>query len=153
MLEEEIEQMLAEQKRKEEAGEPLSDPFQSEGFKGLVALRMCPLVFIGTVSTHLCGGSAGREGSALQMSAAVFSKYCDFLDATLGRAFPSLKLSVRMRRAALVAAIGVGFAGIFGVPVTGAIFGVEVLRVGEVTVGEMLTPAIIGSFFADLTCR
>merc|ERR1719230_332009 len=76
------------------AGDAAADTEQCAKFKGLVSLRMCPLVYIGTVSTHLFGGSAGREGSALQMAAALFSKYCDFLDATLGRAFPSCCLTV-----------------------------------------------------------
>merc|ERR1740138_331981 len=140
------------ERTREDDGEP-AEHNQCEEFKGLVSLRMCPLVYIGTVSSHLCGGSVGREGSALQMAAAIFSKYCDALDATLGRAFPDLCLSVKMRRAALVAAIAVGFSGIFGVPVTGAVFAVEVLRVGELTVGEMLTPAVIGAFVTNWTCR
>lgn len=93
-MEEEIDNMCEEQKRREDDGEPLVRPVQSEEFTNLVALRMCPLVFIGTVSTHLCGGSAGREGSALQMAASIFSKYCDLLDATLGRANPNFLLSL-----------------------------------------------------------
>merc|ERR1712048_2525 len=69
------------------------------------------------------------------------------------RISPRLRITAQLRRAALVAAVAAGFSGIFGVPVTGAIFAVEVLRVGEITVGEMLTPAIVGSFCADWACR
>merc|ERR1712100_1019095 len=146
--------MSDEAKRREEAGEPTSSiPQSTTDFNGLVALRMCPLVWIGTVMTHLCGGSAGREGSALQMAAPIFSKYCDLLDNICMRISPRLRITPQLRRAALVAAIASGFSGIFGVPVTGAVFAVEVLRVGEITIGEMLTPAIVGSFCADWACR
>jgi H+/Cl- antiporter ClcA len=148
-----IRDLEVEIERVREAGGELAEHNQREEFKGLVSLRMCPLVYIGTVTTHLFGGSAGREGSALQMAAAIFSKYCDALDATIGRAFPEFCLTPQMRRAALVAAIAVGFSGIFGVPVTGAVFAVEVVRVGEISIGEMLTPAVIGAFVADWTCR
>merc|ERR1712070_1258866 len=77
----------------------------------------------------------------------------DFVDSFLCMINPRWRITLQMRRAALVAAIAAGFSGIFGVPVTGAIFAVEVLRVGELTVGEMFTPALIGSFFSDWTCR
>jgi H+/Cl- antiporter ClcA len=153
-LEDEIEHMHTQEANGEVEHRPVEGvERQSVHFSGLVSLRMCPLVFIGTVTTHLCGGSAGREGSSLQMGAAIFSKYCDALDATLGRAYPQFCLTVQMRRAALVAAIAAGFSGIFGVPVTGAIFAVEVIRVGELTVGEMFAPALIGAFVADWACR
>jgi H+/Cl- antiporter ClcA len=152
-LEDEINRMSEEAKRREEAGEPPAAPVQSADFNGMVSLRMCPLVWFGTVSTHLCGGSAGREGSALQMAAPIFSKYCDFIDSICARIAPRRRVTAQLRRAALVAAIAAGFSGVFGVPVTGAIFAVEVLRVGEITVGEMLTPAIMGSFCADWACR
>jgi H+/Cl- antiporter ClcA len=151
-LEEEINRVSDEAKRREASGQP-AGPVPSDDFQNMVALRMFPLVMIGTVSTHLCGGSAGREGSALQMAAPIFSKYCDMLDGIFKHISPDLKLTVQLRRAALVAAVAAGFAGIFGVPVTGAIFAVEVLRVGEITMGEMLTPAIIGAATADWACR
>merc|ERR1719329_261991 len=151
-LDKEIDRLVADHQLRETDHPPLAS-FHTPEFAGLVALRMCPLVWIGTVTTHLTGGAAGREGSALQMAAAIFSKYCDFLDATLGKANSNFILTIQLRRAALIAAIASGFSGIFGVPVTGAIFAVEVLRVGELTLGEMLTPAIIGAFFADWTCR
>lgn len=87
------------------------------------------------------------------MAAAIFSKYTDMLDIVLRRINPRFGLTVQFKRAGLVAAIAAGFSGIFGVPITGAIFAIEVLRVGELTVGEMLTPAVVGSVFADLACR
>jgi len=151
-LDKEIDRLVADHHLRD-SDQPPPQSFHSPEFAGMVSLRMCPLVWIGTVTTHLTGGAAGREGSALQMAAAIFSKYCDFLDATLGKCNPNFILTIQLRRAALIAAIASGFSGIFGVPVTGAIFAVEVLRVGELTFGEMLQPALIGAFFADWTCR
>jgi H+/Cl- antiporter ClcA len=152
-MEEEINRMGEEAARREANGEAPARIDESSNFRGMVALRMCPLVWIGTVSTHLFGGSVGREGSALQMAAAIFSKYCDFVDSFLRMLSPRFGLTVQFKRAGLVAAIAAGFAGIFGVPITGAIFAVEVLRVGEITVGEMLIPAVVGAVFADMSCR
>jgi H+/Cl- antiporter ClcA len=153
-MEEEINRIGEEDARREANGEERGRIEESSDFRGMIALRMCPLVWIGTVSTHLFGGSVGREGSALQMAAAIFSKYCDFVDGSLRMLRGSqFGLSVQFKRAGLVAAIASGFSGIFGVPITGAIFAVEVLRVGEITIGEMLIPAVVGSVFADMACR
>jgi H+/Cl- antiporter ClcA len=152
-MDEEISRLGREAAAREANGEAAVVPEQSSNFQGMVALRMCPFVWIGTVSTHLFGGSAGREGSALQMAAAIFSKYTDMVDIILRKMNPRFGLSVQFKRAGLVAAIASGFSGIFGVPITGAIFAIEVLRVGELTIGEMLTPAVVGSVFGDLACR
>lgn len=149
-------QWLGEEMKRQESTEHVhaaeGEP-QHEEFQGLVSLRMCPLVWIGTVMTHLTGGSAGREGSALQMSAAIFSKYFDGLNLVGLRLNRNLALPVGLRRACLVASIAAGFSGVFGVPVTGAVFSVEVLRVGELQVGEALIPGLVGSFVADWACR
>jgi len=112
---------------------------------------MFPLVYIGTVLTHLTGGSAGREGTALQMSAAIFSKFFQFYDKVRSRLFAGLEKE--MRRNMLVASLASGFSGIFGVPVTGALFAVEVLSLGTVEISTTFMPAIVGSFTADWACR
>ncbi|WP_263411212.1 chloride channel protein [Terriglobus tenax] len=107
-----------------------------------VPLRMAPLVLLGTVLTHLFGGSAGREGTAVQMGASL----ADWLAGLFGQK--------QMRRVALMAGIAGGFGGVFGTPWTGAIFGVEVLAVGWVgwnSVLEGLGPCLIASFAGDLT--
>lgn len=82
---------------------------------GGVPLRMAPLVYVGTVVTHLFGGSAGREGTALQMAAGL-------TDGVARRA----SLSVEDRRALLVAALAAGFGSVFGVPWAGVVFAVEI---------------------------
>ncbi len=83
-----------------------------------VPRRMAPMVGIGTVVSHLFGASVGREGTALQMSGSL----SDWLARLLG-------LRAEDRRILLTAALGGGFGAVFGVPLAGAVFGLEVQRV------------------------
>jgi H+/Cl- antiporter ClcA len=76
---------------------------------------MAPMVAVGSVVSHLFGASVGREGTALQMSGS--------LSDLLAR---RLVLPPRDRRTLLVASLAAGFGGMFGVPVAGAVFGLEV---------------------------
>lgn len=81
-----------------------------------IPLAMAPLVFFGTILTHLFGGSAGREGTALQMSAA------------LGEALSNrFKLPTNHRKIILRCALAAGFSAVFGTLLTGAVFALEVL--------------------------
>ncbi|MTA74435.1 MAG: voltage-gated chloride channel protein, partial [Actinobacteria bacterium] len=82
-----------------------------------VPRRMAPMIFVGTVMTQLFGGSAGREGAAIQMSGSL----TDWASRTL-------RISPAHRRILLVAAISAGFGAVFGVPLAGAVFGLEVQR-------------------------
>ncbi|MEX0768771.1 MAG: chloride channel protein [Microthrixaceae bacterium] len=82
-----------------------------------VPRRMAPMIFLGTAVTQLFGGSAGREGAAIQMSGSL----------TDGAA-RMLRLSSTQRRVLLVAALSGGFGAVFGVPLAGAVFGLEVQR-------------------------
>ena len=75
------------------------------------------MVFVGTVVTHLFGGSAGREGTAIQMSGSL----------TDG-ASRLLRLGPADRRTMLVAAMAGGFGAVFGVPLAGAVFGLVLPR-------------------------
>ena len=103
--------------------------------------RMAPFVLLGTIVTHLFGGSAGREGTAIQMSAS--------LTATAAR---YLRVSTEERRTLLVAGIAAGFGSVFGVPLAGAVFGLEVQSVGRVRY-EALVPALTGSLVGNLIVR
>jgi H+/Cl- antiporter ClcA len=103
-----------------------------------VPRRMAPMVFVGTVVTHLFGGSAGREGTAIQMSGSL-------TDA----ASRVLRLDPATRRVMLVAAISGGFGAVFGVPLAGAVFGLEVQAVGRLRY-EALVPALVASVVGDV---
>lgn len=88
--------------------------------KKVIPLRMTPLVLLGTVATHLFGGSAGREGTAVQMGASLADQITHYL-----------KLNVDDRRTILMAGVSAGFASVFGTPLAGAVFGLEVLAIGR----------------------
>lgn len=103
-----------------------------------VPRRMAPLVLVGTWMTHLFGGSAGREGVALQMSGS--------LSDTAARL---LRLRDGDRRMLLVAALGGGFGAVFGVPLAGAVFALEVQAVGRIRY-EALVPALTASIVGDM---
>jgi H+/Cl- antiporter ClcA len=102
---------------------------------------MSVLVFVCSVATHVVGGSAGREGAALQLAAGVTDPV-------------SKRLGLRQadRAVMLVAAIAGGFGSVFGVPVTGAVFALEVQRVGRVR-HEAIVPAFVSSFVGDAVVR
>ncbi len=104
-------------------------------------LRMAPMVLLGTVATHLFGGSAGREGTAVQMGASL----ADFLA-------HRVRADADLRRELLVAGIAGGFGSVFGTPIAGALFGLEVVVVGRLRY-EALLPALIASFVGDAVTR
>lgn len=106
-----------------------------------VPRRMAPLVLFGTLVTHLFGGSAGREGTAVQMGgsiAAAFARHLRLDDARV--------------RVLLMAGVAAGFGAIFGTPVAGAIFALEVLVVGRLQY-DALIPCFFTSLAADWACR
>lgn len=106
-----------------------------------VPLRMAPLVLIGTIATHLFGGSAGREGTAVQMGGSLASGLASF--------FPRLGQSdVRIL---LMAGVSAGFGGVFGTPVAAMIFALEVLSIGRMSYAAIL-PCLIAAIASDQTC-
>jgi H+/Cl- antiporter ClcA len=107
---------------------------------GGVPRRMAPLVLIGTLITHLFGGSAGREGTAVQMGGS--------LAAAFGRWF---RIQPDNRRVLLLAGVAAGFGSVFGTPLTGAVFALEVVVVGRVQY-DALIPVLVASIVGDVTC-
>lgn len=101
--------------------------------------RMTPLILLTTALTHLCGGSAGREGTALQTGASLADQ--------LTRPF---RLNQRQRRILLMAGLSAGFGSVFGTPLAGAVFGMEVLAVGTVSYAAIL-PCFIASLIGFFT--
>jgi H+/Cl- antiporter ClcA len=102
-----------------------------------VPRRMAPLVLIGTWASHLFGASVGREGTALQMSGS--------LTDGLSRL---LRLSPADRRMMLIAGLGGGFGAVFGVPVAGAVFALEVQSLGQMRF-EPIVPALSAAIVGD----
>jgi H+/Cl- antiporter ClcA len=107
---------------------------------GGIPARMTPLILFTTVITHLFGGSAGREGTAVQMGGSISSLFAKWY-----------KLKQEDRRILLMGGMAAGFGAVFGTPVTGAIFALEVLAIGRIKY-DALIPCLIASVVADVTC-
>lgn len=107
----------------------------------VLPVRMAPLVLIGTLVTHWFGGSAGREGTAVQMSSAL----ADQLTYLFG-------VRRRDRRYLLVMGISAGFAAVFGTPLAGAVFALEVLMIGRLRYKALL-PSFLAALIADQVCQ
>ena len=110
---------------------------QIHGHSEWIPFRLTPLIFGASVISHVAGASVGREGAAIQLAAGA----TDPLSKKLG--LPPMERSIM-----LVTAIAGAFGSIFGVPVAGAIFALEVQRVGRVRY-EALVPAFVASFVGD----
>jgi len=107
---------------------------------GGVPTRMAPLVLVGTLVTHLFGGSAGREGTAVQMGGSLASGLAK-----------TLRVSGENRRVMLMCGVAAGFGAVFGTPMTGAIFAMEVLIIGRLQYDALL-PVLLASVVGDAVC-
>ncbi|SEJ28977.1 H+/Cl-antiporter ClcA [Cyclobacterium xiamenense] len=106
----------------------------------VIPLRMAPLVLGGTVLTHFFGGSAGREGTAVQMGGAIADQFTKWF-----------KLPVPDRRIVLTVGVAAGFSSVFGTPLAGAIFALEWLVIGRLRY-EAIVPAFFAAYLADYAC-
>lgn len=106
----------------------------------IIPFKMAPLILIGTVATHLFGGSAGREGTAAQMGGSLADQLTKLL-----------RLKSADRIILLIAGISGGFSSVFGTPLAGAIFGLEVFMIGQVRYTAIF-PSFICAIIADYVC-
>jgi H+/Cl- antiporter ClcA len=102
---------------------------------------MAPMVLLGTVVTHLFGGSAGREGTAVQIGASL----SDWVS-------HRFQASPPLRRQLLAAGAAGGFASVFGTPLAGVVFGLEFMALGRLEY-TALVPAFIAAVVGDWVTR
>jgi H+/Cl- antiporter ClcA len=107
--------------------------------KKTIPLKMAPLVLFGTIITHLFGGSAGREGTAVQMGGALADQFTTIF-----------KLDNSDRRTLIILGISAGFASVFGTPLAGALFALEVLYFSKVSF-KSITLSFLAAYIAYFT--
>lgn len=103
--------------------------------------KMTPLVLLGTWFTHLFGGSAGREGTAVQMGGAIADQFSGHFG-----------WGKRERKVLLKAGVAAGFAGVFGTPLAGMLFAYELVRDRKFDFFGVL-PIVLSAIIADLVCH
>lgn len=108
---------------------------------GLIEASVIPIKLVATVITMFTGGSVGKEGPGAQIGAGAASFIAQ-----------KLKFSAKDRRKIVICGISAGFASVFGTPISGAIFGVEVLIVG-IIMYDVLLPSFIAGFAAFTTAK
>jgi len=109
--------------------------------KKIIPFKMAPLIITGTLATHLFGGSAGREGTAVQMGGAIADQFTRLL-----------RLDNADRKIIILMGISAGFASVFGTPLAGAVFAPEVMVPGRISYKALL-PCCLVAFIADFCCR
>lgn len=117
-------------------GKGTNDIIASVHFGEQVPGLLVPVIFVSTVITHLCGGSAGREGAALQIGGGIGYQ--------AGRL---LRLGEKDLPLATLCGMSGVFAALFGTPLTATVFALEVISVGVLYYAGLvpcLTAALTG---------
>ncbi|MES2265485.1 MAG: voltage-gated chloride channel family protein [Bacteroidota bacterium] len=104
-----------------------------------VPKRMAPLILITTVITHLFGGSSGREGTAVQIGGSLANLFGNWF-----------KLNEADKKVILTAGVAAGFGAVFGTPLTGTIFALEVIAIGRIPYRSFFA-CLIAGYVGDIT--
>lgn len=107
---------------------------------GRIKWKIAPVKLFATVLTLAFGGSVGKEGPAAQIGAALTSLFADIF-----------RLQDADRRRLVICGISAGFAAVFGTPVSGALFGIEVLYLGRIDY-SVIFPALVAGIVSHLVC-
>lgn len=102
-----------------------------------VSCKLAPLIFLSTVITHFFGGSAGREGAALQLGGSIAS--------SIGR---YIHLDEKDERIMTMCGMSAGFAALFGTPIAAVVFSMEVITVGVMHYSAMV-PCVVAALTAS----
>lgn len=105
--------------------------------KDRVPLRMALLTFIFTILTHLSGGSAGREGTAVQIGGALTNKISN-----------TFKLEKKEKKYLIMSGVSAAFGSVFGTPLAGAFFGMEVFSLGKLKIKGIIY-CFLASYLAN----
>ena len=104
-----------------------------------IPFKMAPMVLASTLITHLFGGSAGREGTAVQMGGAI----ADQFSRLSYRAQSRYKLDNSDRKTLIILGISAGFASVFGTPLAGAIFALEILYFSKISLKSSILSFLV----------
>lgn len=103
-----------------------------------IPLRMAPLIFASTLVTHLFGGSAGREGAALQLGGSIANGFAKLF-----------KIKENQQNIIIMCGMSAAFSAVFGTPLAAAVFAMEVVSVGIMQYSALL-PCVIAALCAHL---
>ena len=105
-----------------------------------IPFKMAPLIYIGTILTHLSGGSAGREGTAVQMGGAIAAPFAKWF-----------KTNQEEKKTIIIMGVSAGFAAVFGTPWAGAIFSLEIMGFKNIR-WQSIIPSIVAALMAHYIC-
>ncbi len=111
-----------------------------ENPQNVISFKMAPMIFLSTIITHLFGGSAGREGTAVQIGGSIADQFTHLFH-----------LDKNDRKILIIIGISGGFASVFGTPIAGAIFALEVLSIKKINYYAIFH-GFLTAIIADYAC-